>query len=204
MRGAQRRGAVEQRRDRLPGDALVGELVGFRRHAEAVAGFQRDAERLAGQRVVRLAAIGIDVDARERLADEVVGDDVAGGVESRRAPCGSRPGPSGPSRCPGRAYIARAPACRPPWPAPRRPSPRRRHRCGRRSPGPVCPDHVDGVLRHVEHGGEARAHEMRFLRAAPAGDLAVLDLDQRAGRPHAGMRLERPLVFGLDHARRQS
>ena len=29
--------------------------------------------------------------------------------------------------------------------------------------------------------------------------LAVLDLDQRAGRTHAGMRLERPFVFGLDH-----
>src|SRR5580700_4722286 len=44
---------------------------------------------------------------------------------------------------------------------------------------------------------------MRFLRAAPAGYVAVLDLDQRAGRPHAGMGLERPLVFGLDHARRR-
>ncbi len=42
---------------------------------------------------------------------------------------------------------------------------------------------------------------MRFLRTAPAGDLAVLDLDQRARRPHARMGLERPFVFGLDHAR---
>ena len=30
--------------------------------------------------------------------------------------------------------------------------------------------------------------------------MAVLDLDHRAGRAHAGMRLERPFVFGLDHA----
>ena len=36
MRAAQRRAAVEQRRDRLPGHALVGELVGFRGHAEGV------------------------------------------------------------------------------------------------------------------------------------------------------------------------
>ena len=54
-----------------------------------------------------------------------------------------------------------------------------------------------------QDGGEAGLHEMRLLRAAPAGDVAVLDLDQRAGRAHAGMRLERPLVFGLDHARRR-
>ena len=43
--------------------------------------------------------------------------------------------------------------------------------------------------------------EMRLLRAGPAGDVAVLDLDQRAGRTHAGMGLERPFVLGLDHPR---
>ncbi len=32
--------------------------------------------------------------------------------------------------------------------------------------------------------------------------FAVFDLDQRARRSHAGVRLERPFVFGLDHARR--
>src|SRR5262249_57934713 len=49
-------------------------------------------------------------------------------------------------------------------------------------------------------GGNAVRHEGRLLRAGPAGDVAVLDLDQRAGRAHAGMRLERPFVLGLDHA----
>src|SRR6516164_7684711 len=43
---------------------------------------------------------------------------------------------------------------------------------------------------------------MRLLRAGPAGHVAVLDLDQGAGRPHAGMGLERPFVFRVDHARR--
>src|SRR2546429_3775811 len=38
------------------------------------------------------------------------------------------------------------------------------------------------------------------MRAGPAGHVAVLDLDQRAGRAHAGMGLERPFVFELDHA----
>ncbi len=137
MRGAQRRGAIEQRRDHLPGRALVGEAVGFRRDAEAVARFQLDAERLAGERIVGLAAIGVDVDARKRLAEKVVGDDVA-----RRIERGARLVDRGrslrdPSRSPGRAYIARAPACRPPWRARRHPSPHRRRRCGHRSPGPA-------------------------------------------------------------------
>ena len=41
-----------------------------------------------------------------------------------------------------------------------------------------------------------------FWRAGVAGDDAVLDLDQGAGRPHRGMGLERPFVLGLDHPRR--
>ena len=63
------------------------------------------------------------------------------------------------------------------------------------------PDHVDLVGRDAERAGDPVLHEMRLLRAGPAGDVAVLDLDQRAGRAHAGVRLERPLVLGLDHAR---
>ena len=63
------------------------------------------------------------------------------------------------------------------------------------------PFHVDVVLLHLQDGGKPGAQEVRFLRATPAGDMAVLDLDQSAGRSHAGMRLERPFVFGLDHAR---
>ena len=54
MRRAQRRGALEQRRDRLPRGALVGELVGFRRHAESVADLQRE-RRGTGRRACRSA-----------------------------------------------------------------------------------------------------------------------------------------------------
>ena len=56
------------------------------------------------------------------------------------------------------------------------------------------------VHRHPDGAGDAVLHEVRLLRAGPAGHLVVLDLDQRAGRTHAGMGLERPLVLGLDHA----
>src|SRR5712691_3262876 len=82
MRRAQRRGTLEQRRDGLPGEALIGELVGFRRHPEAVAGMQLDAAGVASERVLRLAAIGVDIDPREPLAGELVGHDLAGGVEA--------------------------------------------------------------------------------------------------------------------------
>src|ERR1700676_1544954 len=44
---------------------------------------------------------------------------------------------------------------------------------------------------------------MGFLCPAPAGDIALPDLDHRAGRAHAGMRLEWPFVFGLDHLGRR-
>src|SRR5262249_25971403 len=46
---------------------------------------------------------------------------------------------------------------------------------------------------------EALLHKVRLLRSAPASQLTVLDFDQRAGRTHAGMRLEWPFVLGLDH-----
>ena len=54
---------------------------------------------LAGQRIPRLAAVGVDVDAREALAQRIVGDDVARGVErgarrvDRGGPFGSQPVP---------------------------------------------------------------------------------------------------------------
>src|SRR5205814_277647 len=37
-------------------------------------------------------------------------------------------------------------------------------------------------------------------RTGPAGHLAVLDLDDGAGRAHAGVRLEWPFIFSFDHA----
>src|SRR5262249_51458906 len=64
------------------------------------------------------------------------------------------------------------------------------------------PDRTHLVERNAERARDAVLHEMRLLRAGPAGDVAILrDLDQCAGRSHAGVRLERPLVFRLDHAR---
>src|SRR5580704_6815707 len=102
MRRAQRRGAVEQRRDDFPGGPLAGEAVGLSGDAEAVARIQIDAEQLAGQRVVGLAAVGIYVDAREGLTEEVVGDDVARGIE-RGAHLVNR---GGPLRIPAGALVA--------------------------------------------------------------------------------------------------
>ena len=66
MRAAQRRGAIEQGRDRLPRHALVGELVGFRRHAEIVAGFQRDAAEMARKRVARACRRVVFTSMREK------------------------------------------------------------------------------------------------------------------------------------------
>src|SRR5262249_58285602 len=63
------------------------------------------------------------------------------------------------------------------------------------------PDRSHVLDRHADRVGNAVAHEVRLLRAGPAGHEAVLDLDGRAGRTHGGVRLERPLVFGLDDAR---
>src|SRR5262249_51214690 len=62
------------------------------------------------------------------------------------------------------------------------------------------PDDMHLVHRHADGAGDAILDEVRLLRAGPAGDVAVLDLDQRTGWAHAGMRLERPFVLGLDHA----
>ena len=69
MRGAQRRGAVEQRRDRLPQRALVGELVGFRRHAEHVLGLQRHAEEMAGERALGPRLVGLHVPREKPLLE---------------------------------------------------------------------------------------------------------------------------------------
>src|ERR1700738_1025536 len=48
-----------------PEERFVGDGIGVRRHAKTVTGFQRHAQGLPGQRVRRLAAIGVDVDPRE-------------------------------------------------------------------------------------------------------------------------------------------
>ncbi len=62
------------------------------------------------------------------------------------------------------------------------------------------PDPVHLVLRQPERAGDPIAREMRLLRAGPQGRPVLPRVDDGAGRAHAGMRLERPLVFGLDDA----
>src|SRR5262249_53490163 len=81
MRAAQRRAALEQRRDGLPRHALVGELVGFGRDTEAVGRFELGVAQLTRQRVLGRAAVGVHVDARKALARELVADDVAGRID---------------------------------------------------------------------------------------------------------------------------
>ena len=49
--------------------------------------------------------------------------------------------------------------------------------------------------------GQPLLHKVGFLRPTPASDVTVLDLNQRAGRAHAGVRLEWPFVLGLNHFR---
>ena len=51
----------------------------------------------------------------------------------------------------------------------------------------------------ADKGGVQRVQDLRPVEAHHG--VSVLDLDQGAGRTHAGMRLERPFVFGLDHPR---
>jgi len=70
-----------RRCDERSGEALVGKLVGLRRHPEAVTGRERHAEVVTRQRVLRLATIGVDVDARVPLAGELVARDLARRVE---------------------------------------------------------------------------------------------------------------------------
>src|SRR5262249_3062361 len=67
------------------------------------------------------------------------------------------------------------------------------------SSGTGLPDAVHLIGREPENGGDAVTRVVRFRGAGPQGRATVLELDDCAGRPHAGMRLERPLVVRLDH-----
>ncbi len=155
---------------------------------------------MAGQRVLRPRAVGLHVDAREALAEELVGHDLVRGVE-RGTGLMDRSRALG---VPAGALLARVL------------QPHRlagelgeHRRIVRAVVGVVAAigagaDHPDAVHvfgRHLERAGEAVAHEVRLLRAGVAGDAAVLDLDHGASRAHAGVRLERPLVFRFDHPR---
>src|ERR1700733_1046255 len=198
MRCAKRRCAVEQRRNGLPGQSLVGNSIGFGWHAEAIAGFQGHAQGLPSQSVLRLAAIGVDVYPRERLARKLVGDDLTGGIETslRHVDRGRS------FRIPTSALVTHIL------------QPHRTAdglgeygRVPRAVVGVVAAvgartgleDDVHLLDRHLQYVSHSILHEMGFLRATPTSDIAVLDFDQRAGRTHAGMRLEWPFIFGLDH-----
>ena len=60
------------------------------------------------------------------------------------------------------------------------------------------PDPVHLVLRQAEHPGHAVAREMRLCEPVHSVAAVGAHVDDRAGRTHAGMRLERPLVVRLD------
>src|SRR6266550_3153538 len=153
------------------------------------------------QRIDRRAAIGVHVNAREALADEVVGDDVALRVH-RRAGAVNRGRALG---IPAGALLARVLHAH-------RAASGLGHDGGihRRVVGVAAavaawadhPDRAHLLQRDADRARNAVLHEVRLLRAGPAGDVAVVvDLNQGTGRSHAGMRLERPFVLGLDHAR---
>ena len=63
------------------------------------------------------------------------------------------------------------------------------------------PDPVHLVLRQAQRAGDPVAREMRLLRAGPQGRPVGPRIDDGAGRPHAGVRLERPFVLRFDDPR---
>jgi hypothetical protein len=200
MRGAQRRGAVEQGRDRLPGQLLVGKAVGFGGDAKALQRLQRQAHQLAGEAVGGVALVGVDVDAREALALEHIADHGTIPVEGRAGAVDR-----------GRALGVPAVPLVPHALDTNRMADRLRQQC-RVDPGvagvvaPVGarardPDPVHLVRRQSQRAGDPVAREMRLLRAGPQGGAVGPRRRRRRPGPcwHA---TERPLVFGLDDPRR--
>jgi hypothetical protein len=82
---AQRRGAVHQRRNDVPAEPRVVERVGGDRNLETQIGRQRQAEEMPCQHVRGAALARVGVGARECLADVLVGDHLAGGVDADAA-----------------------------------------------------------------------------------------------------------------------
>ncbi len=66
--------------------------------------------------------------------------------------------------------------------------------------GPRHPCGAHLFRRHAEQPRHAGLDEVRFLRAGPDSDAFRAHVGDRAGGPHARVRLERPLVLGLDDA----
>src|SRR6267154_1618918 len=156
---------------------------------------------MTGKCVDRLATVGIHINARETLAEELVCGDISSRI-NRGTGTVNR---SGPLRVPSGPLLAHVLYAH--WFADRPRHDSRVHcgvigvitAVGARPHGPDCPDLVD---RDAEHVRDAVANEMRFLRAGPASHLAVLDFDNGAGGAHGGVRLKRPFILGFDNARR--
>ncbi len=154
---------------------------------------------MARKGIDRLPSIGIHINTRETLAEELVCGDISGGIDGGTGTMNR----SGPLRVPSGPLLAHVLyahcfADRPCHDG----SIRRRiigvvAAVGARPHRPDCPDLVD---RDAEHVGDAVANEMRFLRAGPASHLAVLDFDNGAGGTHGRVRLKRPLVLGFNDA----
>ena len=142
-----------------------------------------DAAGLPGERVLRLAAIGVHVDAREALAGELVGRDVAGVIECHAGEVDR-----------SRSFGVPAGALLAHILQPHRPPDRlRQHRGIRRAvvgvvaaigAGTGGPFDVNILQRHPQSGGQSGLDEMRLLRAGKTRHVAVLDAHKRAGRSH--------------------
>ena len=203
MRGAQWRAVLHQRRDRLPGEQLVLEAVGLRRHAEDLRSLRRDAGGLPDQAVGRVRLVGSDVLAREALGDELVADHLAGGVDRRARAMHAR-----------RAFRVPRRAVGPHALHPHRLAGRLREerRVERGVSGVVAPvgarpgnpDRPHFLRRHAEQPGHPVTHKVGLLRSRPHRAAVDPGVGNRAAGTHAGMRLERPLVLRFDdaHARR--
>src|SRR5258708_1537881 len=144
-----------------------------------------------------IALVRVHVHAREALAHELVGDDVALRVK-RRLDLVDR---GRALRIPAMAFVAHAlHPHRPPDLA-------RQHR---RVHGGVAgivaairawthhPDRAHLLKRQLQEVRKAFADEVRLLRAGPDRRMIGLGVDDGAGGSHGRVRLERPFVFRLD------
>ena len=197
--GAERRAAVEERRDALPSAALVGELVRFGRHLEDDRRPGRHAGELAGQRVLGIALVRRHVLPREAPGEEVVGDDVALRIEAGTAAIDARRSLRIPA---GRvvAHVLDADGLAGELGEQRRVVGGVAGVVAAVGPGAGDPDRVNLFWRQADQLRDAVTREVRLLRARPQRGPIGAHVGHRAGRAHAGVRLERPLVLGLDHA----
>src|ERR1019366_2848826 len=138
---------------------------------------------------------------RERLADVLVGDHLAGGIEPDAAAVDG----SGSLRVPRQRFMAHVLP-------PHRPAEMLRQQRGLGggvalavagvAAGAEHPDRPHLLARQPQELGDAVGAIVRLLGAGPYGGAAVAHIGDRAGGPHAGMRLGRIFVFAFDDAHR--